>query len=107
MVSAFLVEAADGAEGLGAQVVLDLAGVLAGDLHPLVGQMDEAAGVHGDIAVLPQALGGIADAGLGDAQLFGDVDGADVSVLFLEHEHCFKIILCAFSDNHKSVLRVF
>ena len=107
---------ADGAEGFLAEIVFDFAGIffgdcavyseshekfgkdlvatvhLLGDFHSRFGQGDETVFVHGNIAIFPQAFGGITDAGLGHAQVFGNVDGADVTVALLEHQHGFQII---------------
>ena len=115
---------ADGVKGLDAQVVFDLAGVLArglradaetdqqfgeefvplvdalGDLQARLQQHDHPRRVQADVAALAQALGGIADAGLGHAQLFRHVDGADVAALFLEHQHGFQIVFGRFVNVH-------
>ena len=87
-----------GGEGLIAQVVLDPAGVLAGDilidaepdkklrqqpvpliyppgyLHARAGQSDVRIIVHGDVAVFTQPLCCIADARLCNSELSGDID---------------------------------
>lgn len=52
-------------------------------LHPAVGQGDESGVVHGDKAVFTETLGRVTDTGLGYAEMLGDVNGADVAVLFL------------------------
>ena len=116
--------AADGRKGLWADVMLDLAGIglrrllihpqadkeigegmvavqhFPGNGQPLGLQSDEARFVHGDIAALPQTLGGIADAGLGDAQMLRHVDGADIAVLLLHHQHGLQVILRRFLNFH-------
>ena len=58
-----------------------------GDGHAGGGQGDEPILVHGDVAVFPQAFGGVGDAGLRDAQVLRHVDGTDVAVLLLHHQH--------------------
>lgn len=109
--------AADGLESLLADVVLDFAGIGLGGLrvhpqmdqkpgqglvpvqhaggngHACVRQGDEPLLVHGDIAALPQALGGVADAGLCHAQILRNVNGANVAMLLLHHQHGFQVIL--------------
>ena len=109
--------AADGLKGLLADVVLHLAGVglggfrvhtqmdkklrqglvpvqhAGGDGHARVRQGDEPLLVHGDIAALPQALGGVADAGLCHAQILRNVNGTNVAMLLLHHQHGFQVIL--------------
>ena len=64
-----------------------------GNGHALLRQGNEAVLVHGDVTVLPQPLGGVGDAGLCDPQLVGNVDGADVPVLLLHHQHGLQIVL--------------
>ena len=64
-----------------------------GDGHARVRQGDEPLLVHGDIAALPQALGGVADAGLCHAQILRNVNGANVAMLLLHHQHGFQVIL--------------
>ena len=63
------------------------------DGEPRTGECDAAAYVHGQIPVFAQALGSVADAGLAHAQMLGHVDRANIAVLFLHHQHGFKIIL--------------
>ena len=115
---------AERVEGLLAHVVLHAAGILkrglfvhaegyqeAGkhpvplqhtgrDLHAALAERDEAVLIHGNIAVFAQALGRIGDAGLGDAQLLGNVDGADIAMLLLHHQHRLEIILRSSQNFH-------
>lgn len=103
-------------EGLFADVVLNFAGVLPcgflvyaktnqilgqqlmpgvhplGDFHAGLGEGDVAVAVHGNIAALPQAFRGIADGGLGHAQLFRHIKRTDIAVLLLHHQHGFQIV---------------
>ena len=91
-------QVADCPEGFGAQVMLDLAGVFAGDilgdsdlgeevgehlvagvdavcnLHSGCREGNHAVALHDDVSVLAEALRGIGDARLGDSQKLGDVD---------------------------------
>ena len=114
----------DGLEGLGAQIVFDLAGVLGGDLlrhtqahQPLgkqlvplidtggdlqagIGEGEKAVAVHDDIAVFPQQPHGPADAGLGKAQVLRHVDGAD-SALFAQGQNGLQIVFRGFMNMHK------
>lgn len=116
--------AADGLEGLLADVVLDFAGIglgglrvhtqmdqkpgqglvpvqhAGGDGHPRLRQGDEPLLVHGDVPAFPQALGGVADAGLGHAQILRNVNGANVAMLLLHHQHGFQVILRGSQDLH-------
>ena len=41
--------------------------------------------IHGDKTVFTETLGRVADAGLGYAEVVGNVNGADISVLLLHH----------------------
>ena len=115
---------ADGGKGLVADVVLDLAGVFlrhlgvhpqsdeeagqsvvpvqhtGGNGHAGVRQGDEPLPVHGDIAVFPQPLGGVADTGLGDTQMLRHVDGTDIAALLLHHQHGLQIVLRGFLYLH-------
>ena len=115
---------ADRLKGLLAQVVLDLAGVLPGGLraHAQAGQQlgkklvpfvhalgdlpsrlqqyDHPRLIQRDISAFPQALGGIAHTGLGHTDFLRHVDGPDVAVLLLQHEHCLQIVLCRFVYRH-------
>ena len=115
---------ADGVEALHAKVVFDLTGVFPsdlridaksdeqlrkehvalihafGDLQSRREQQDHARGVEGDIAALPEALRGIADAGLGHAQFLCHVNGADVTPFLLQHEHGFQIVFRRFMYRH-------
>lgn len=63
------------------------------DGHAAVRQGDEPVLIHGDVAVLPQPLGGVGHTGLRHAQMLRHVDGADVSVLLLHHQHRLQIVL--------------
>ena len=114
----------DGFEALLAQIVLEFAGVFPGglgvhaesdqhrgqelvplvhafcDRRSLVRQGDETVAAHGDVAVFTQPLRGVADARLGDAELCGDVDGADIAMLLLHHQHGFQIVFGGFLYFH-------
>ena len=116
--------ALDAGKGLGAQVMLHLAGVdlghilrhaqadeeirqqpvalidAPGDLLPLGQEGDVAVVGHGDVAVFPQLFHSDADAGLGHPQVSRDVDGADDAVLLPEHEDGLEIILGGFINVH-------
>ena len=107
-----------------ADVVLYLAGILAGDIlgyaqpdkklgklpvtgihafgnfKPGLGQGDEPVAAHGDVAVFPQPLGGVAHAGLGDPHMLGNVYRADKPLLLLQYEHCLQIIFGRFLYLH-------
>ena len=63
------------------------------DRHAAVCQRDEAVAVHLDISIFAQSLGRVGDAGLRHAQLLCDVDGADIPVLLLHHQHGLQVIL--------------
>ena len=101
----------DGVKGLLTDVVLDLTGVCLrrsgvdaqrhqefrqrvvpvqhtlGDGHTAGRQGDESVLVHRDIAVFPQPFGGVGHAGLCHAQMLGHVDGTNISMLLLHHQH--------------------
>ena len=122
---------ADRVIGLLADVVLDLAGVLlggffvhtecnekfrervvavehlSGDGHAAVGQRDETVAVHLDIAVFAQTLGRIGHAGLCHAEVLRHVNGANVSVLELHHQHGLEIILGGLLDLHRRFHQLF
>ena len=72
-----------------------------GDLHARIGERDEAVLVHGDVAVFLETLGGVGDAWLCHAEKFGNVNRADVAVLFLHHQHRFKIVFCCAQNFHR------
>ena len=123
-------ELADLSEGLVAQVMLDLAGVLrghfgrdpqqreqpgetfvtvvdpAGNGHAAFIERDQSFGIHGDIAVFPQLLHGDADAGLGVAQLVDDINGAHMPAPLLQNQNGLQIVLSGFVDDHgRNLLR--
>ena len=50
--------------------------------------------VHLDISVLAEILHSHADTGFGEAQLSGNVDGADIGLFLGQHEYGFQIIFC-------------
>ena len=103
-------------EGLVADIVLDVASILVGNLlvhaqhnqklgkhlvavqdfmsdgHPGIGQRNQPIVVHFNIAVLPKPFGSVGNARLCHIQMFCNVNGANVTVLFLEHQHRFQII---------------
>ena len=117
-------ELADLSEGLVAQVMLDLAGVLrghfgrdpqqreqpgetfvtvvdpAGNGHAAFIERDQSFGIHGDIAVFPQLLHGDADAGLGVSQLVDDVNGPHLPPPLLQNQDGLQIVLCGLVDYH-------
>ena len=70
------------------------------DFPALVRQQQEIPVGHLHIAVFPQLLHGHADAGLGKAQLHGDIDGTHPALALLEHQDGFQIILSGFLDFH-------
>ena len=114
--------ALDGLEGGVADVVLNQACIVAGggfvnaepDQHigqelmsfvdplcngqPFVRQGDERVLIHGDVAIFPQPLSGIAHAGLGDPKGVGNINRADDPVGFLHHQHSFQVIFRGFHD---------
>ena len=107
-----------------AQVVLDLAGVLGGSLrvnaqrdeerrqlavaaidalgnfHARRFQLNKTVGIHRNIAVLTQVFHGDTDARLGKAHRHRNIDRAHRTLLFLQHQNFFEIILCGFVNIH-------
>lgn len=57
-------------------------------------QRDMSLVVHLDISVLAEILHSHADTGFGEAQLSGNVDGADIGLFLGQHEYGFQIIFC-------------
>jgi HD-GYP domain-containing protein (c-di-GMP phosphodiesterase class II) len=110
-----------------AQIVLHLAGVLCrvggthaqelqkfrelpvpcvdsvGNLVAGLLQRNIAAAVHRDVAVLTQIFHGNTYARLGIAQRHCDIYGANRTVLFLQHQNLFEVILGRFMNVHKSL----
>ena len=112
------------AVGLLAQVVLDLAGVFGGnirvnaqchkksgqlavaaidalcDLHTGLLQLDKTVRVHRNIPVLTQIFHRHTDTRLGESHRNGYVDGAHRTLLLLQHQNFFQIVLCGFVNVH-------
>ena len=108
---------ADGVIGLLADVVLDLAGVLlrgpgvhaegdeegserfvavehfGGDGHAGLRERDESILIHRDVPALLETARGVGDARLCHAEVLRHVNGANVSVLELHHQHGLEIVL--------------
>ena len=70
------------------------------DLHARRSKLNKTVLVHGQITAFAKALYGIGNAGFCNSQVVGDIDGADISVLFLKHEHSFKIVFGRFVYIH-------
>ena len=71
-----------------------------GNVHPARRERDEPVAIHGDVAILAQALGRVGRARLRDTELLRDVDRADVTVFLLHHQHRFQIVFCGSQDLH-------
>ena len=59
-------------------------------------QRDGAFGADGDISVLPEVFHGYADAGFGESQLIGNVDGAHSALLIMKNQDRFQIVFGRF-----------
>ena len=62
-------------------------------LYAAVGQRYKPVYIHCDVAVFPQTLGGIGNARLGHAQIFGNVYGANVTAPVFHYKHSLKVVL--------------
>ena len=69
------------------------------DLQPSVGEGEEASCIHDHEAPLPQQAHGPADAGLGEAQVLGHVDGAH-GALFPQGQDGLQVVFRGFVDVH-------
>ena len=104
--------------------MLDLAGVLPGDgfIHTqgdkelcqgevavigaagngitLIRQGNQAALLHGDVAVFPQLFHGDADGRLGHAKGLGNISGTGIALFFQQNQNLLQIILSRFVNIH-------
>ena len=74
-----------------------------GDLMSLFRQCDKAIFIHQNISVLSKILHGDADAWLGKRKCGCNVDRADISLCFSEHQDGFQIVFSGFLYFHQNV----
>ena len=72
-----------------------------GDFLPRRKQGNRAVRIHLNIPVFPQALHRHADAGLGKAQLMGDVNRIDNALFLPDHQDTLQVVLSGFVNIHK------
>jgi hypothetical protein len=115
-------------EGLVADVVLDLTGILLRrfgrdtqiheplfekavalqnimrHLNARLGQLQTAVLLHDQIPLSPQQGDSAADRRLGVAQILGHIDGMDHTILLPENQNGLQIVLTGLVQRHKIVL---